>query len=78
MENIFGIFGEFRNKNPRETVPEGGTRQGGAPHPPGRAPDPCGHLIRRVVPFFFRKKASIRIETVLKFQPNRSYGSLGI
>ena len=44
----------------------------------GRAPDPHGHPVRRLDPFFFRKKANIRIEIMLKFQPNRSYGSLGI
>ena len=40
-----------------------------------RAPDPRGHPVRRLVPFFRRKKANIRIEIVLKFKPNRSYGS---
>ena len=30
------------------------------------------------VPFFWRKEANIRIKIVLKFKPNRSYGSLGI
>ena len=44
----------------------------------GRAPDPRGHPVRRLMPFFRRKKANIRIEIVLKFQPNRSYGSPGI
>ena len=33
MELIFGIFGKFRKKNPRETVPEVATGQGGAPAP---------------------------------------------
>ena len=44
----------------------------------GRAPDPRGHPVRRLMPFFRGKKANIRIEIVLKFQPNWSYGSLGI
>ena len=44
----------------------------------GRAPDPRGQLVSRLMPFFRRKKANIRIEIVLKFQPNRSYGSPGI
>ena len=44
----------------------------------GRAPDPRGPPVRRLMPFFRHKKANIRIETVLKFQPNRSYRSLGI
>ena len=49
-EIIFGIFGKYGKKTPRETVPEGGTRQ-------GRAPDPRGPLIRRLLLFFCRKKA---------------------
>ena len=44
----------------------------------GRAPDPRGHLVRRLVPFFHRNKANIRTEIMLKFQPNQSYGSPGI
>ena len=67
----------FGNKNPRETVPKVATRQE-ACLPPGRAPDPRGHPVRRLVFFFRRKKANIWIEIVLKFQPNRSYGSPGI
>ena len=43
----------------------------------GRALGPCGHSIRRLVPFFWRNKANIRIKIVLKFQPNQSYGSPG-
>ena len=50
MEFIFGIFGKFRKKNPCETVPEVATRQ-------GRAPDPHGPPVRRLMPFFGRKKA---------------------
>ena len=68
----------FGKKNPCETVPEGGTRQGGAPHPPRRATGPCGHPVRRLMPFFCRKKSNIWIEIVLKFQANRSYRSPGI
>ena len=56
----------------------GGTRKGGAPQGVGRALGPCGHPVRRLAPFFLRKKANIWIEIVLKFQPNRSYGSPGI
>ena len=41
----------------------------------GCAPDPRGHPVRWLIPFFRRKKANIRLEIVLKFQPNRSYGS---
>ena len=63
----------FGKKNQRETMPEGATRQGGR-----RAPDPHGHPVRWLMPFFHRKKANIWIEIVLKFQPNQSYGSPGI
>ena len=58
MENIFGIFGEFRKKNPRETVPEVAHEAGGVPALPGRAPDPRGPPVRRLMPFFGRKKAN--------------------
>ena len=68
----------FGKKNQRETMPEGTTRTEGAPQRVGRAPGPCGHSVRRLVPFFWCKKANIWIKNVLKFQPNRSYGSLGI
>ena len=75
--DFFEIYMIFGKKNPHETVPEVATRQGRA-CPPGRAPDPRGPPVRRLMPFFRRKKANIRIEIVLKFQPNRSYGSPGI
>ena len=78
MENSFGTFMIFGRKNQRETMPEGATRQGGAPQGVSRALDPRGHPVRRLEPFFCRKKANFRIEIVLKFQPNRSYGSPGI
>ena len=67
----------FGKWNQRETMPEGATRQG-APQGGRRAPDPLGHPVRWLVPLFRRKKYNIRIDIVLKFQPNRSYGSLGI
>ena len=68
----------FGKKNQRETMPEGATRQRGAPQGVRHALGPRGHPVRRFVPFFRRKKANIRIKIVSKFQPNRSYGSLGI
>ena len=43
--------------------------------PPWGAPLSPGHPVRRLVPFFRRSKANIRIEIVSKIQPNRSYGS---
>ena len=51
---------------------------GGAPQGVRRALDPCGHPIRRLVPYFRRKKANIQIKTVSKFRPNQSYESPGI
>ena len=64
-------------ESPRDSA-RGGHGVGSAPQGVRRAPDPCGHPVRRVEPFFRRKKANFRIEIVLKFQPNRSYGSPGI
>ena len=71
MEIFFGIYVNFGKWNQRETMPEGATKQ-------GRTLGPCGHPIRRLVPFFWRKKSNIQIKIVLKFQPNQSYGSPGI
>ena len=68
----------FGKWNQRETMPEGPTRVRGVPQGVGRALGPHGHSVSRLVPFFRRKKANIWIEIVLKFQPNRSYGSPGI
>ena len=56
-------------------MPEGATRQGAAPQGVRRALGPHGHPVRRLVPFFRRNKANIRIEIMLNFQLNRSYGS---
>ena len=42
-ENCFGIFGIFRRKNQRETVPEVATRHGGAPSPLGAPSTLLGH-----------------------------------
>ena len=67
MEIFFGIYMIFGKKNSRETMPEGATRQGGRALRGRRAPDPRGHPVRRLVPFFRRKKANIRIEIVLNF-----------
>ena len=65
----------FGKWNQRETIPEGTTRQGGAPEGGRRAPNPRGHPVRRLFPFFLRKQANIRIKIEFKFQSNRSYGS---
>ena len=53
----------------------GAHEAGGMPKGGGRAPDPRGHPVRRLLPFFRRKKANIWIKIVFKFQSNRSYGS---
>ena len=53
----------------------GGHEAGGTPQGFRRALDPRDHPLRRLEPFFRRKKANFRIEIVSKIQPNRSYGS---
>ena len=57
--DFFGIYMIFGKKNPRETVPEVATRQ-------GRAPDPRGPPVRRLMPFFGRKKANFREKITAK------------
>ena len=56
----------------------GGHEIGGRAPTPGRSLGSRGPPVRRLMPLFCRKKANIQIEIVLKFQPNRSYGSPGI
>ena len=56
----------------------GGHEAGGVPQGVRRALGPRGHPVRQLETFFRRKKANIRIQIVLKFQPNQSYGSPGI
>ena len=76
MENIFGIFGKYGKKNQRETVPEVATRVARVPTFTGRAPYPRGPLVRRLTPFFGRKKANFwRKKSRRRFQSNRSYRS---
>ena len=50
----------------------------GTPQGVRSALGPRGHSVRRLAPFFRRKKANIRIKIVSKFQPNRSYRYPGI
>ena len=45
---------------------KGPTRQGGVPQGGRRAPDPRGHPVRRLLPFFRRKKANIRRKIMFK------------
>ena len=74
---FWNIYDFWEEKSTRDDA-RGAHEVGGAPQGGRPAPDPRGHPVRRLVPFFLRKKANFRIEIVLKFQPNRSYGSLGI
>ena len=62
-EYFWNIWEIWEEESMRDGA-RGGHEAGGAPAPTGRAPDPHGHPVRRLVPFFFRKKANIRIETV--------------
>ena len=76
VDFFWNIYDFWEEKSTRDGA-RGGHEAGGAPAPWER-PDPRGPPVRRLMPFFRRKKANIRIEIVLKFQPNRSYGSPGI
>ena len=76
MEFFWNICEFWEVESTRDDA-RGGHEAGGAPQGGRRAPDPCGHPVRRLVPFFWRNKANVRIKIVLKFQPNRSYGSSG-
>ena len=68
-ENYFGIFGIFRRNNQRETVSEVATRQGGAPPHPGRSWPSRGPPVRRLMPFFCRKKANFMRKIWAKDSP---------
>ena len=74
---VWNIYEFWEVESTRDDA-RGAHEAGGAPQGGGRAPDPRGQSVRRLVPFFLRKKANFRIEIVLKFHPNRSYGSLDI
>jgi len=52
--NIWKILEE---KSTRDGA-RGGHEVGGRPCPPGHAPDPRGPPVRRLMPFFGRKKAN--------------------
>ena len=78
MEFFWNIYNFWEEKSTQDGA-RGGHEAGGRASPPPRgAPDPRAPPVWRLVPFFRRKKANIRIEIVLKFQPNWSYGSPGI
>ena len=69
---LFWNIWDFPEKESTRNGVRGGHEIGGAPSPPGRTLDSRGPPVRRLVPFFRRKKANIRIEIVSKIQPNRS------
>ena len=50
-------------------MPEAATRQGGAPAYTGRAPDPRGPLVRRLMLFFWHKKANFMRKIWAKDSP---------
>ena len=72
--NIYDFWEEESTRDDARVAHEVGGRAPGCQ----ACPDPRGHPVRRLEPFFRRKKTNIRIKIVLKFQPNRSYGSPGI
>ena len=76
-EHFWNIYDFWEEKSKRDGA-RGGHEAGGAPQGVRRAMGPRGHPVRRLVPYFRRKKDNIRIEIVSKIQPNRSYGSPGI
>ena len=76
--DFFGIFMIFGKKNQREAMHGVPTSPVAAARGWARGRQACGHSLRRLDPFFSRKKYNIRKKIVLKFQPNRSYGSPGI
>uniref|UniRef100_A0A8R7JZ88 Uncharacterized protein n=1 Tax=Triticum urartu TaxID=4572 RepID=A0A8R7JZ88_TRIUA len=75
MELIFGIFGKSgRNINAKQ-CPRWARGRGRAPAP-RRAPDPHGPPVRRLMPFFGRKKVIFLVKkSRRRFRSNRSYGS---
>ena len=73
--DLFWNIYEFWEVESSRDGARGGHEVGGAPQGVRRAPDLRGHPVRRLGPFFRRKKANFRIEIVSKIQPNRSYGS---
>ena len=76
-ELFWNIWYFLEEESTRNSV-RGGHETGGRALPPRHAWHSRGPPVRRLMPLFRRKKANIRIEIVLKFQPNRSYGSQGI
>ena len=74
---IWNLYDFWEEESMRDDA-RGVHEVGGTPQGVRRAPDPRGHPIKRLEPFFHRKKANIWIVIVSKIQPNRSYGSPGL
>ena len=75
---FFGTSMIFGKKNQREAMHGVPTSLVAAARGWARGRQACGHSLRRLEPFFRRKKHNMEKKIVLKFQPNRSYGSPGI
>ena len=76
--DLFWNICEFWEAKPTRDDARVGHEAGGAPTRGRRAQGPRGHTLRRLMPFFRRKKANIWIKIMSKNQPNRCYGSPGI
>ena len=57
---------DFWEEEPSRDDARGGHEAGGVPEGGRSTPDPRGHPVRRLLPFFFRKKANIRKRIMLK------------
>ena len=77
VDFFWNVYDFWEEKSMRDGA-RGRHEAGGAPHSLGAPLHPRGHPVRRLMPFFCCKKANIGIEIMLKFHPNRSYGSPGI
>ena len=76
-EDFFWNIYDFWEEESTRDDARGAHEEGGAPQGVRRAPDPRGHPVRWLVPFFRCKKANVWIKIVSKFQPNRVSGSRG-
>ena len=65
---FWNIYDFWEVKSTRNGV-RGGHEVGGAPYPPRRAPDPRSPLVRRLMLFFWRKKANFMRKIWAKDSP---------
>ena len=63
---FWNIYDFWEEESTRDDA-RGAHEVGGAPQGVRRAPDPRGHPVRRLVPFFRRNKDNFRIEILLNF-----------